>query len=72
LDEYKKNKGDWEVYEKKYMELITTRKVESFPPENFDDACLLCSEDKPEFCHRRLAAEYLLSKWGSMKIKHLI
>ena len=37
----------------------------------FDHACLLCSEDTPEHCHRRLVAEYLADTWGNMKIVHL-
>ena len=35
------------------------------------DSCLLCSEDLPEECHRRLVAEYLSSKWGQVQIQHL-
>jgi uncharacterized protein (DUF488 family) len=36
-----------------------------------DDGCLLCSEDKPHHCHRRLVAEYLNAKWGGISIEHL-
>ena len=72
LDEYKKRKGEWSNYEEKFNELITSRKIEKLSPENFNDACLLCSEDKPAHCHRRLVAEYLASKWDSVIIKHLI
>ena len=28
LDEYKKNKGDWEVYEQKFLELMRAREIE--------------------------------------------
>jgi len=35
------------------------------------DACLLCSEDKPQLCHRRLVAEYLRDKWGKVEIIHI-
>ena len=32
---------------------------------------LLCSEDKPHRCHRRLVAEYLKNHWGNVEIAHL-
>src|SRR5204863_473899 len=33
---------------------------------------LLCSEDTPEHCHRRLVLEYLNEKWGNtMNVIHL-
>ena len=73
LDEYKKHKGDWSIYEKKVMELIIKRGIENkLSRELFDNACLLCSEDKPHHCHRRLVAEYLKAKWGDIEIKHIL
>ncbi len=36
-----------------------------------DEACFLCSEDKPHHCHRRLVAEYLKDRWGDLDIVHL-
>lgn len=72
LDEYKKNKGDWAVYEHKFIRLIAEREIEKkFKPEILDGGCLLCSEAKPHQCHRRLVAEYLNGKWGNVKICHL-
>ena len=73
LDEYKKNGGDWDAYAEKFLELMRTRRVEeTVPQELVADGCLLCSEDKPHHCHRRLVAEYLRGKWGgSLDIKHL-
>ena len=73
LDEYKKNKGDWAVYEHKFLELMERRQVEkSVPREVIDDGCLLCSEDKPHHCHRRLVAEYLKRHWGTLEVNHLV
>jgi len=73
LDEYKKHKGDWTIYEKKFMELIIKRGIENkLSRELFDNACLLCSEGKPHHCHRRLVAEYLKSKWGDIEITHIL
>ena len=72
LDAYKKDGGDWNIYEKKFVDLISTRKIESkLDPSMFDSACLLCSEATPHHCHRRLVAEYLRDKWGGIEIKHL-
>ena len=72
LDEYKKNKGDWSVYEQKFLHLMTEREIEKkVRPELLDGVCLLCSEAKPHYCHRRLVAEYLSTKWGNVKICHL-
>ena len=34
-------------------------------------AVLLCSEDRPEHGHRRLAAEYLVERWPGVHIRHL-
>jgi len=32
--------------------------------------CLLCSEPKPDMCHRRLAAEHLRDRWaGSVQVE---
>lgn len=72
LDAYKKNGGQWTEYEKRFLELIATRRIEdTVPRDAVDGACLLCSEDKPHHCHRRLVAEYLSEKWGDLEIIHL-
>jgi len=34
--------------------------------------CLLCSEDKPDQCHRRLVAEYFAAADPSITVRHLI
>lgn len=72
LDEYKKKRGDWARYEERFLDLMAQRKVEdTIPRSAVDDACLLCSEDKPHHCHRRLVAEYWKKKWGALEIIHL-
>ena len=52
---------DWARYEQKYIQFLRERDVTSeIDRSHFDGgAVLLCSEPKPERCHRRLAAEYL-------------
>ncbi len=73
LDAYKKRNGDWEVYEQKFLDLMAQRRVEeTLPRELFAGGCLLCSEDKPHHCHRRLVAEYLNRKWGNLEVRHLV
>lgn len=73
LDEYKKNKGDWAVYEQKFLELMRKREIEKrVDPAMIADGCLLCSEEKPHHCHRRLVAEYLKSHWGDVEVSHIV
>jgi uncharacterized protein (DUF488 family) len=72
LDAYKKNGGDWETYKKHFLKLIADRKIEDkLSPDLLDGGCLLCSEPTPHHCHRRLVAEYLSQKLGTIKIHHL-
>lgn len=72
LRAYKKDKGDWEIYSQQFLQLIARRQIEhKFTSEFLDHSCLLCSEAKPHFCHRRLVAEYLQQKWGNVEIIHL-
>jgi uncharacterized protein (DUF488 family) len=72
LDEYKKKDGDWSQYESKFLDLIRARQVEvTTPAEVLDGGCLLCSEEKPYHCHRRLVAEYFKRKWGDVEIEHI-
>lgn len=72
LDFYKKNKGDWPAYERDFLSLLAARKVEeNLSRDILEGACLLCSEETPEHCHRRLVAEYLHEKWPPIEIIHL-
>ena len=72
LDTYKKNNGDWPTYEKQFLNLLRVRHIESVvTKEQLDNSCLLCSEDKPHHCHRRLVAEYLRDRWHDVEIVHL-
>ena len=72
LDGYKKNGGSWDDYERKFLALMAECRIEeTLERELLEDACLLCSEDKPHHCHRRLVAEYLKEHWGDVEIEHL-
>jgi uncharacterized protein (DUF488 family) len=73
LSEYKKQGERWQVYETKFTELMSQRRIEDKMKGIVSDGdCLLCSEDKPDYCHRRLVAEYLKEKWGNLEIRHIV
>ena len=73
LKAFKRDKGDWRVYETRFLDLMAERKIEArFRPDLFEGACLLCSEAAPHHCHRRLVCEYLNRKWdGRLRVRHL-
>ncbi len=73
LDSYKKAKnGNWQLYERQFLDLMRSRRIETTSREVLDGGCLLCSEEKPHHCHRRLVAEYLKEHWGDVQIEHLL
>jgi uncharacterized protein (DUF488 family) len=72
LDAYKKHNGDWNVYEREFIDLMVKRAIEkSVPKDLIDNGCLLCSEHLPKHCHRRLVVEYLAKHWGEIRTEHL-
>lgn len=72
LDSYRKDHKDWSIYENDFLSLMEQRKIEAAGiKRTMANACLLCSEDKPHHCHRRLVAEYLQRCWGDLEIIHL-
>ena len=72
LADYRKDHKDWNIYEKQFLDLMRERRIEEeIPREIVDGGCLLCSEDKPHRCHRRLVARYLDEHWGGIEIRHL-
>ena len=73
LKDYKNKIISWDAYASKFLDLMEKRNVEKlYDPECINESCLLCSEDKPHFCHRRLVAEYLDEHWNTnFAIKHL-
>lgn len=73
LSAYKKHGGDWTTYERAFLDLLKERRIQETVDKNLlDYGCLLCSEDKPHHCHRRLVAEYLKREWGDIEITHLM
>lgn len=73
LDTYKKQKGSWQDYERRFLSLMSYRKIEDSVTRTMFDVptVLLCSEHTAEHCHRRLVLEYLQDKWGDVDIIHL-
>jgi uncharacterized protein (DUF488 family) len=72
LDGYKKLEGSWSDYERGFLELMERRHIERSVPQSLvEHGCLLCSEDKPHHCHRRLVAEYLQRHWTGVTVEHL-
>ncbi len=73
LKAFKKDKGDWRVFETSFNALMAERRIEErLKASLFDGGCLLCSEATPHHCHRRLVCEYLNGKWGgALKVRHL-
>ncbi len=73
LDEYKKRKGDWGSYERRFLDLMTERQIEhALSPAEFElPTALLCSEATAENCHRRLVCEYLADRWPDVRPVHL-
>lgn len=72
LDALKKQKGEWATYEERFLMLMRERRIErTLDPTLLDNSVLLCSEEKPHQCHRRLVAEYLAHHWSDVTITHL-
>ena len=73
LDQYKKHGMSWGEYEEAFLDLMASRQIErTVPLELLDNAVLLCSEDQPHQCHRRLVAEYLSRHWNDVTTEHLV
>ncbi len=72
LDDYKKKRIAWNEFERRFMELIRQRQIETtVSKEILSGGCLLCSEATPDQCHRRLVAEYLSAHWNDVEVRHL-
>ena len=72
MNDFKKKKVDWATYKKHFIGLISRRNIaDHLKGRLFDRDCLLCSEARAEYCHRRLVAEFLAKKWGDVDIVHL-
>src|ERR1700733_6011376 len=68
LDDYKKREGTWQDYERRFVALMADRKIEEKVDRSIFavPSVFVCSEPKPDRCHRRLVLEYLAAKWGNI------
>jgi uncharacterized protein (DUF488 family) len=75
LDNYRKGNINWNDYEKEFLSILNERNISSLLEVkykmNFDKTCLLCSEENPDLCHRRLVAEYIKRFIPDIEIVHL-
>lgn len=73
LKRYRSQEISWQEYEDSFITLLAQRAVhEHLAREIFDRAALLCSENEPHHCHRRLVVAYLNEHWGqALAVKHL-
>lgn len=73
LTHYRAKELTWAEYETEYLNLMDIRRVgQHINVDELHQTCLLCSEHTPEHCHRRLLAEYLQHRFGSIQIHHLV
>jgi uncharacterized protein (DUF488 family) len=72
LDDFKKRKGSWDEYKRKFGDLMAKRRIADTAADTLrENDCLLCSEHNPQHCHRRLVAEYLQEQIGNIEVVHL-
>ncbi len=74
LSDYRKD-HDWNRYVERFEALMDERHIPDVLDKDVFErkvCCLLCSEDTPEKCHRRLIAERLARYWSEVEVVHLI
>ena len=72
LAAYRNEHRDWAIYERQFLALMDERRIaDTVARSAVADSVLLCSEDTPEHCHRRLVAEYLDQHWRDVDIVHV-
>jgi len=73
LASYKGKRIAWPQYERQFKKLLASRdplKGSSLLKEP-GPICLLCAEDKPTQCHRRLVADHIAGRLQRVEIRHL-
>ena len=66
---------DWDELARRFEALMDERHIpQALDRTLFEEkvCCLLCSEARPDKCHRRLVAERLAQHWPGTEIIHLI
>ncbi len=74
LDKWRNDEISWDTYEEQFEQLLSEREIEKELDKSLfnEPTVLLCSEHKPEYCHRRLITEYLDAEWGKVNAIHLM
>lgn len=73
LDAYHRDK-DWDAFESQYKLLLADGNpvdIVERTANGHRSVCLLCTEDQPEHCHRRLVAEYVMNRRPGTTVRHL-
>ena len=72
LDGLRKKRLTWDDYEARFIALLRERKVDRVLDRTMFEprSVLLCTEPRPDHCHRRLVAEHLTGAWGG-EVIHL-
>ena len=75
LKAYRDKKINWEEYEEIFNQVMNQRGIVDYIEIKYPDLdkhCLMCNEDKPDKCHRRLLAELISDNFDDFEIIHLI
>lgn len=74
LSKWRKQEVNWEQYTEIYLNLLKSRSIlTKYGVKGFDKSCFLCSEETPEYCHRRLLVEFMKDNClEDIKIIHLM
>ena len=74
LTAYREKRINWDDYTERFTQIMELRGIIDYIENKYGDLngyCLLCSEDKPDKCHRRLLAEMICEHFGGYELKHL-
>ena len=74
LTAYREKRINWDDYTERFTQIMELRGIIDYIETKYEDLngyCLLCSEDKPDKCHRRLLAEMICEHFGGYELKHL-
>ena len=73
LNAYRDKSISWDELEEKFTELMEEEKIKKHITEDIngilEGSCLLCNEETPDNCHRRLVAEYIQKEYGGEEIE---
>lgn len=71
LKQWRDREISWDEYELQYNQLITDRgRYKDFMADysSYENVCILCSEETPEKCHRRLLADTLKKHFTDIEL----